>query len=139
MENNKLTSTKRSYQQDVVRDSIMDRFDHPTAEQVYKTARRNCPKISLATVYRNLDRLVEEGLVDKFSVPDEPDHYDPITSEHYHVHCECCNRIYDVEARITNKLSNLIRKQTGVETRSIRLLAEGICRKCVHKIRKETK
>lgn len=133
-----LTSTKYSRQQDVVRESIMNRFDHPTAEQVYKTARRNCPKISLATVYRNLDRLVNEGVVNKFTVQDEPDHYDPAQEEHYHVHCKCCKRIYDIETKIYCQLSDIIREQTEIEMESIQLLAEGICKKCIYKTGKET-
>jgi Fe2+ or Zn2+ uptake regulation protein len=130
-------TTKRSLQQDAVRAAIVDRSDHPTAEQVHETARCDCPKISLATVYRNLDKLVDEGVVEKFSVPDEPDHYDPAQGEHYHVRCRCCGKIYDVEAKLARRLTKLIHKQTGVETQSIQLLADGVCQKCICKIRKE--
>ena len=128
---NRSALSKRSHQQDVVRSSIMDRFDHPTAEQVYMKARQKCPKISLATVYRNLDKLVNEGVVNKFTVQGEPDHYDPVRKEHYHVYCTNCGRILDIDIEMNDKLSKLIRKQTGVLVNSIQLLAKGFCKDCV--------
>jgi Fur family ferric uptake transcriptional regulator/Fur family peroxide stress response transcriptional regulator len=137
MNNDKLPTTKRSLQQDAVRAAVAERSDHPTAEQVHEAARCSCPKISLATVYRNLDRLVDEGAVGKFAVPGEPDHYDPLQGEHYHVRCLCCGVINNIDIKIAHRLSRLIRRQTGIDMQSIQLLAEGVCEQC-NKTRKET-
>jgi Fur family peroxide stress response transcriptional regulator len=131
-------ATKNSAQREAVKSAILDRFDHPTAEDVYLTVRKSCPRISLATVYRNLDRLVDEGLVDKFVVPGEPDHYDPVRGEHYHVRCRHCDKIYDIDAKIAKKMAALIKSQTGVSMKSLQLIADGICENCDCNNGKET-
>ena len=122
--------SKHSYQKDVVRVSVVNRFDHPTAESVYLSARAICPKISLATVYRNLDRLVNEREIKRLTVPGSPDHFDPVRKEHYHVLCICCGKLFDVEFKIRREFSKLIGRQTGVTMQSIQLIAKGLCVKC---------
>jgi Fur family peroxide stress response transcriptional regulator len=124
------TISKYSRQRDLVRRAIACRYDHPTAEDVYLTLRQTEPKISLATVYRNLDKLVDDGLVSKFMVPDEPDHYDPVRGEHYHVRCEQCGRIFDINLRLAKKLAHIIKKQTGLNMTTLQLIADGRCEHC---------
>src|SRR5260221_14702444 len=54
---------RESRQRDVVLAVVRSTMDHPTAEWVYRQARRNLPRISLGTVYRNLKKLASEGLI----------------------------------------------------------------------------
>jgi Fe2+ or Zn2+ uptake regulation protein len=128
---------KRSRQRESVKEAILGCYDHPTAEEVFWTVRATDPRISLATVYRNLDKLVDEGLVDKFVVPDQPDHYDPVRQEHYHARCLGCGRIFDIDMVIKRKMARLVRRQTGVEMTSLQIIAEGWCRRCKCKQGKE--
>lgn len=101
---------------------------HPTAEQVYRQIRRQIPHISLATIYRNLKRLAEEGLILELSFPDEPNHYDPYTELHYHFRCDLCGRIYDLESsqvQIAHRLDH-----QGFSVRGQQAIFYGACTGC---------
>jgi len=64
----------------------LDRLDcHPTAEEVYRAVRRRLPRISLATVYKSLDALVEAGLIAKLAGEDGRGRYDCRGIDHYHL------------------------------------------------------
>ena len=70
--------------------------DHPTADVVFDAVRREMPRISLGTVYRNLQRLVEEGELGLAPVRDRVSRFDPNTDPHDHFVCVECARIIDV-------------------------------------------
>ncbi|MCI5927442.1 MAG: transcriptional repressor [Pseudoflavonifractor capillosus] len=81
---------------------------HMTAEQVFKALRQSCPKVALATVYNNLNRLWEEDLIRKISVEGMPDRYDRI-QRHDHLVCKCCGRLADVDlGDLTQQLESKI-------------------------------
>ena len=53
--------TKRSLQREMIKQNLLSRYDHPTADMVYQSIREELPNISLGTVYRNLRFLVDQG------------------------------------------------------------------------------
>src|SRR5947209_4717072 len=69
---------------------------HPTAEDVYTAVRRQEPKISLATVYKALDALVEAGLLTKVPTSEGPCRYDCRGEAHYHFYCLNTRQIVDL-------------------------------------------
>ena len=71
--------------------------NHPTAEEVYDRITMEYPDISKGTVYRNLNSLVESGLLGKVSVPSGADRFDHILSKHYHIECTHCGNFMNVE------------------------------------------
>ena len=71
--------------------------DHPTAEEVYDRITMEYPDISKGTVYRNLNSLVESGLLGKVSVPSGADRFDHILARHYHIKCTHCGKFMNVE------------------------------------------
>ena len=91
---------KHSKQRDCIHAFLMTRQDHPTAETVYMNIRRDFPKISLATVYRNLSLLADMGEIQKISTPDGPDRFDARTEPHVHFSCDCCGSVIDLEMRL---------------------------------------
>lgn len=88
---------KRSKQRDAIMNNLISRTDHPTAEAVYTSVRKDYPNISLGTVYRNLSILVDIGHVIKVPCEDGSVHFDGRVSPHYHFQCTCCKKIYDIE------------------------------------------
>ena len=70
---------------------------HPEASWIYQEVRKRLPSISLGTVYRNLVRLAEAGLIRELVLGTQPSHWDGRPSPHYHVMCLRCHRIVDVE------------------------------------------
>jgi Fur family transcriptional regulator, peroxide stress response regulator len=86
---------------------------HPTAEEVYLAVRRQIPKISLATVYKALEALVDSHLADKLTTGDGPARYDCHNQAHYHFHCLDSGDIHDLptpyDPQLIDKLNpNLI-------------------------------
>jgi len=71
--------------------------DHPTAATVYERVRSRLPRISLGTVYRNLDRLAECGEISRIEVPGREMRFDADTEDHYHLRCTACGRVVDVD------------------------------------------
>jgi Fe2+ or Zn2+ uptake regulation protein len=69
---------------------------HPTAEEVYAAVRQHIHKISLATVYKALEALVDSRLVSKINSGDGPARYDYRRDPHYHVRCLKTGRIRDL-------------------------------------------
>ncbi len=88
---------KYSRQREAVRTFLCSRKDHPTAEVVYENLRKEYPRISLGTVYRNLSLLVELGEAIKFPGLDGYDHFDGNPNPHYHFICNECNAVLDLE------------------------------------------
>src|SRR5258708_1676497 len=82
---------------------------HPTAEQVFHAVRRQVPKISLATVYKALETLVEAHLAAKLADADGPARYDCRTDAHYHFRCTDTGEVHDLpvpfDAHLLEKLS----------------------------------
>ena len=69
---------------------------HPTAEEVLASVRKSQPGIGLATVYRTLNLLAEEGLIRRIPVNGAPDRFDGTLAEHEHVICRRCGRVRDI-------------------------------------------
>ncbi len=88
---------KHSKQRDVIKEFLMSRKDHPTADIVYMNVRRQFPNISLGTVYRNLTLLSEMGEIQRLRLGDGVDHFDADISQHYHFICNDCGSVIDLE------------------------------------------
>lgn len=72
-------------QRAAVYEHVLGVDDHPTAEEVYQSVRRRLPRISLATVYKALEALVQAGLAHKLAGGDGSARYDCRAEEHYHL------------------------------------------------------
>ena len=76
---------------------LLDKRDHPTADEVYARARATMPAISLATVYNCLETLVGAGLVRQVNIEREPSRYCPNLREHAHFHDQTTGRVFDID------------------------------------------
>ena len=85
---------KYSKQRESIKNFLVTRYDHPTAETVYLNIRREFPNISLGTVYRNLNQLADWGLI--IRMPFHVERYDADLSPHAHFCCEGCGRVFDL-------------------------------------------
>jgi len=91
-------------QRRAVFEAILDRQDHPTAEQVYRAVRQGLPQISRMTVHRILGTFVSLGLVAKTCHPGSAARFDPKIHQHHHLVCLDCGAIIDVEDPRLNKI-----------------------------------
>ena len=87
---------KRSLQRELIKENLINRFDHPTADMVYQSIREFLPNISLGTVYRNLNFLVEHGEALSLKLGDGREHFDGHVNHHYHFICSKCGCVEDI-------------------------------------------
>lgn len=87
---------KYSKQRESIKNFLVTRYYHPTAETVYLNIRREFPNISLGTVYRNLNLLAEIGEIQKLSPGIGPDRFDGNPAPHYHFICRHCGCVMDL-------------------------------------------
>ncbi len=96
-----MTVQKRNtIQRQLVISAVRSLSNHPTAEEVYNRIVLDYPDISKGTVYRNLNSLVDSGLLRRVSVPSSADRYDHMLTKHYHVQCMKCHRFMNVDEGI---------------------------------------
>lgn len=91
-----MKTLKYSRQRESIKACLMSRHDHPTADAIYACIREEYPNISLGTVYRNLNLLVDLGEVRKLTFGDGKDHFDGDVSPHCHFICRSCGQITDL-------------------------------------------
>ncbi|MGN0402552.1 MAG: transcriptional repressor [Acetatifactor sp.] len=101
---------KYSRQREIIKNFLMTRKDHPTAQTVYMNVRQDYPNISLGTVYRNLTLLAETGEISRIRVGDGVDHFDPDTSPHYHFLCTHCGCVSDLDIDTIEEINEIAGK-----------------------------
>ena len=84
-------------QRQQVYEVLLQRRDHPTAEDVFLRAKQQMPDISMATVYNCLDALVQCGLVRQVSLERGASRFCPNMREHFHFHCTACENVFDID------------------------------------------
>ena len=88
---------KRSRQREAIKEFLVSRKDHPTAEVVYEYVSKDFPNISLGTVYRNLSFLVDNGMAVKVPCDAGSVHFDGNVEPHYHFQCVECGSVLDLD------------------------------------------
>ena len=122
---------KYSKQREEIFNCIKSTKTHPTAEEVYKFLKDRNPNISRGTVYRNLNLLVEKGLVKKISNSNMPDRFDYISKPHSHAVCKLCGKVFDFNFDLdVEKFSKSIKEQTDLEIFTNEFTIYGICKNC---------
>ena len=111
----------------------MARHDHPTADALYTSIREEYPNISLGTVYRNLNLLVELGEIQKLTCGDGADHFDADTSPHYHFVCRDCGQVYDLPLKTLDNINQLAQEYADGHVDSHTIFFYGTCKNCLEK------
>ncbi len=118
---------RNTRQRALVESIIKNRYDHPTADDIYLTAREIEPNISLGTVYRNLKQLADDNKIITLETTDKRVHYDGDTSNHSHFICSECGRIIDLFFEFSPP--EFLEKQGHTVTDEKRLYY-GVCKYC---------
>lgn len=106
---------------------------HATADEVYDALVKEHPTISRGTVYRNLQRLCEAGVIRKREIPSEADRFDHLCTDHYHTICSYCGRVFDVDMEYMANLEKAIGDTHGFVFTGHDLVFKCICSECQNK------
>jgi Fe2+ or Zn2+ uptake regulation protein len=113
----------------LILDAVRATDAHPTVAFVYRRVRRRLPRVSLATVYRNLRRLAAEGLLAERPDPSGT-RFDGNTAPHDHFTCVACGRIVDVPPVTARAVQRRVATRTGFEVLTHRIEFYGRCGAC---------
>lgn len=121
---------RRSRQREVVLAIVRSTMDHPTADWVYRQARRRLPRISLGTVYRNLKQLTEAGLIREIHAGGLGARFDGNLGRHYHIRCLGCGRVSDLPLSVSRGLEEEAGRATSYRIVSHEVEVQGLCPLC---------
>ena len=131
-----LENLRKSIQRDLILEIVQNNNVHPTAEWIYGEAKKFIPTIGTATAYRNLNKLVELGEIEKISIPGESDRYDSVMTEHFHMRCSSCGELKDifpVNEESFNDVKNAIAEAFNLEPDKFEIsetMLSYVCENC---------
>jgi Fur family transcriptional regulator, ferric uptake regulator len=117
-------------QRQVILEELKKMASHPTADEVFLMVRQRLPRISLGTVYRNLELLSENGMIQKLDWSGRQKRYDGNFENHYHIRCLNCGRVDDVLIKPFSVVEETFRSVTDYEIMGYRLEVLGLCADC---------
>lgn len=121
---------KFSRQRELILNYILNSHEHLTADSIYIDLKKDNPELSLGTVYRNLIKLTEMGVVKKVSLPNQVDKFDKNLEPHAHLICDICGSITDINIDGVSKFLNNISNDENISISKYEITFNGICKKC---------
>ena len=121
---------RRTKQRQVILEELRKVTCHPTADELYNMARRRLPHISMGTVYRNLELLVQQGTIQSLDIAGTQKRFDGNAVNHYHLRCLKCGRVEDAHTRRSIPIHDVVKEVIGFEIIGHRLELVGLCPKC---------
>lgn len=124
-----------SKKREAIKTYLMSTDTHPTADDVYSHVKHIFPNMSLATVYRNLNQMVETGDVIKVTNLNGKDHFDWDTTPHDHVACNSCGRVEDLllPPEYADQIQQMVQSVYNGRIDQSRRLFYGCCETCMNK------
>jgi Fur family transcriptional regulator, peroxide stress response regulator len=119
-----------THQRQVIYDALMAMPGHPSPEEVYERVRRRIPSISLATVYKNLNRFLQAGLLQEMSVHHGSLRVEVNDHPHHHLVCASCKKIEDIDSEQIGPLHVRGRLPKGFEVQRFSVDVIGLCARC---------
>lgn len=111
---------------------LLEKRDHPSAEEVFIRAKASMPEISMATVYNCLDTLVKCGLVRQVNHDRGASRYCSNMQQHHHFYCDECSGAYDIDAEPPAGQPEL-EMPSGFKIRAYEISFRGLCPDCAAK------
>jgi Fur family peroxide stress response transcriptional regulator len=121
---------KATKQKDAILTAVRSMNNHPSADEIYRKLRESYPRLSLGTVYRNLNAFAEKGDIRKISTLEGGDRYDFRTDKHEHMLCENCGQVFDIEAEIDIKFKDAESAMDGHTLYGYIMILHGLCSTC---------
>ncbi|MGQ9920647.1 MAG: Fur family transcriptional regulator [Desulfobacca sp.] len=110
--------------------NIMERHDHPSADNIFQEVRRVLPMISFNTVYKTLETFCQLGLIMKVNPLHEVARYDGNTTPHAHVICRRCRQVEDLYWDRPQEIPPPDLGASGFQAESMVIQVFGLCRHC---------
>ena len=117
-----------SHQRERIYQTVLERRDHPTAEMVYQQLKPEMPRLSLGTVYRNLQQMAREGRLVELDGPVA--RFDAVTHPHTHFRCRTCGVLLDLETVPYDQALDRAAAARGYQVTGHSVIFTGACPRC---------
>ena len=121
---------RKSSRRQAILTLLRNTTSHPTADAIYDEVRKQIPKISKGTVYRNLKVLKEAGKIREINLSGTVSRYEAAYSSHYHFRCVNCDRVIDLDGPTLDDLDSKVARQTGLKISYHHMEFCGLCHDC---------
>ncbi len=123
---------KNTKQKEWILGAVLSANNHPTADEIYTTLKKENERLSLGTVYRNLNTFAQKGEIKKISVPGLGDRFDHRLDDHEHFLCDSCGRVFDADVRV-----EITPRDEEISLTGYTLMLHGVCPRCRDKKERE--
>jgi len=120
-------------QREIILRELVKSKQHLTADELYDIVKKVMPRISLATVYRNLEILSEAGIIGKLEISGRQKRFDYDPEDHDHIYCVACHRVDNLNIERTGEETKKMDAVEGYTVTGYRLEIVGICESCQKK------
>jgi len=121
---------KMTRQRRVIVEELRKLKTHPATTNLYEIVRKRLPRISLGTVYRNLELLADAGIIQKLETAGTQKRFDGTAENHYHVRCVQCGQVDDLPVPLFGDIEDALRGLSDYKILSHRLEFQGLCPSC---------
>ena len=123
---------RNTKQRQVILEELQKLKTHPTPAELYGLVRRRLPRISLGTIYRNLEQLAQHQVITKLELGANGSRFDADLHQHYHVRCTACGQIDDLPQSSVQLGRQKVAKKSpnGYEITGQHLEFIGLCPAC---------
>jgi Fur family transcriptional regulator, peroxide stress response regulator len=121
---------RTSNQRHLIYDFLTSTLTHPTADQVFQAVRKKLPRISIGTVYRNLDILEKQGSIEGLNYSKEHVRYHIAEDSHYHFVCTKCDKVENIVLEELIDLNQQVAKRHELNIKKHSLYFYGLCSDC---------
>jgi len=125
-----MLSRRTTEQRLLIRDILEHTDGHLDAGEIYRQALKKSPRISLSTIYRNLQMFKEIGLVEDHQFGNRRYYETAPRFQHHHLVCLGCGRIFDFECPSSEKLKSRISREEGFKVTDAEVRLSGYCPYC---------
>lgn len=105
--------------------------NHPTADEIYYKLKKDFKRLSLATVYRNLNSFVKNGDIRSVNLPGFGHRFDYRLDHHEHIFCQRCNNVFDVDIKLDTR--DLLPEDSDIQILGYDFMLYGVCEGCKDK------
>lgn len=120
----------QSKKRDAILEKLCSTTVHPSAEWIYLQLKEEFPKLSLATVYRNLKQFLEEGTILSVATVAGQERFDGDTTSHAHFICKACHSVIDIALPLEYDEVLVRLEQSGCFVDQTSFTVSGICEAC---------
>jgi Fe2+ or Zn2+ uptake regulation protein len=108
---------------------LMDQHGHISVRDIYEKIKERFPSLSLATVYKNINAMMESRFINELKIVGQENKYELAKERHSHLICRKCGEIEDLHID-TSSLANSVPDEKGFDVEEVSIQFFGHCKKC---------